>query len=89
MFNRNQNKKRSGEHNETKKIKSDYIKKERLSKDVRYQEFNEITLGCMCKETSVKGYFFFYMEYIDGIFFILSKKHLIFILECNIIFQVR
>ena len=33
--------------NKTKrgKIESDYIKKERLSKDVRYQEFNEITLG--------------------------------------------
>lgn len=49
--------------NKTKrgKIESDDTKKERLSKDVRYQEFAEMTLNRMCKETSVKGHFSFMM----------------------------
>ena len=60
--------------NQTKwgKTESDDIKKERLSKDVRYQEFNEITLGWMCKETSVKGYFFLCRNFMRCITFVKS-----------------
>ena len=35
-------------------------KKERLTKDVRYQEWTEMTLGCVVRiRTPVKGHFFF------------------------------
>ena len=33
------------------------LKKERLTNDVRYQEFNEVTLGCTEYMQTAKGYF--------------------------------
>lgn len=51
-----------------KKTKAKSLQKERTKKDVRYQEFNEITPRPekMCKETSVRGLFHFYIVLFTG-----------------------
>jgi len=41
------------------------LQKERLTKDVRYQDSNEVALDRCCENTLIKGYFIFISVFVD------------------------